>query len=93
MQWGLPTATALSTDEVKLPGRNIAYCLYTSGSTGRPKGVMVPHQGLANYIQACEKRLEPLDQTDVISQKTPCIFDVSLYEFIGPLVAGSKLVV
>ncbi|MEU5881419.1 amino acid adenylation domain-containing protein [Spirillospora sp. NPDC047279] len=28
----------------------VAYVAYTSGSTGRPKGVLIPHRGLAAYL-------------------------------------------
>mmetsp|Transcript_70185 Transcript_70185/g.195299 ORF Transcript_70185/g.195299 Transcript_70185/m.195299 type:complete len:1689 (-) Transcript_70185:80-5146(-) len=72
---------------------SIAYCLYTSGSTGRPKGVLVPHCGIASYIHACNRRLDPIEQHDVVLQKTPYIFDVSLYEFLAPLLSASRLVV
>lgn len=75
-----------------LEGHNLAYCIYTSGSTGRPKGVLVPHCGISNYIHACNTRMEPLGQHDIILQKTPYIFDVSLYEFAMPLLAACKLV-
>ena len=34
-----------------LDPRHPAYVIYTSGSTGQPKGVVVPHAGLANYLQ------------------------------------------
>lgn len=73
-------------------GEDLAYCIYTSGSTGRPKGVLVPHRGLTNYIHACDQRMQPLRQDDIIMQKTPYIFDVSLYEFSMPLLTAAKLV-
>ncbi|MBY6244067.1 non-ribosomal peptide synthetase, partial [Methylosinus sp. Sm6] len=70
---------------------NLAYVIYTSGSTGRPKGVAVTHGGVVNrlaWMQA-EYRLTP---SDVVLQKTPFGFDVSVWEFFLPLVAGARLV-
>jgi amino acid adenylation domain-containing protein len=74
-----------------LPG-HLAYIIYTSGSTGRPKGVMNTHGGLLNRLlwMQEEYRLEP---SDVVLQKTPFSFDVSVWEFFWPLMEGAKLVV
>ena len=70
----------------------LAYIIYTSGSTGRPKGVMNTHGGLLNRLlwMQEEYRLEP---EDVVLQKTPFSFDVSVWEFFWPLMEGAKLVV
>ena len=69
-----------------------AYVIYTSGSTGRPKGVAVPHRGIVNRLlwMQHEYRLGP---DDVILQKTPASFDVSVWEFFWPLITGARLVV
>lgn len=82
-----------STDKpgVEVDGDNLAYVIYTSGSTGRPKGVMNSHGGLLNRLlwMQEEYRLEP---GDVVLQKTPFSFDVSVWEFFWPLLEGAKLV-
>jgi len=70
----------------------LCYSIYTSGSTGRPKGVLLQHQGLANYIQEC-RQVQGITSQDVVMQKTPYIFDVSLYEFAIPLTVAAKLLV
>ena len=66
--------------------------LYTSGSTGRPKGVVVPHEGIANRLAWMQDayRLTPDDR---VLQKTPAGFDVSVWEFLWPLLNGATLVV
>lgn len=71
---------------------DLAYVMFTSGSTGRPKGVMVEHRGVMNRLAwACETL--PLDARDVVVQKTPFGFDVSVWEIFWPLVSGARLVV
>ncbi|WP_426454579.1 amino acid adenylation domain-containing protein [Paenibacillus sp. S-38] len=60
------------------PG-DLAYVIYTSGSTGRPKGVMIEHQALVNRLAWMQNRY-PLQAHDVILQKTPLSFDVSVWE-------------
>ena len=68
----------------------IAYLIYTSGSTGRPKPVANTHAGIANRL-AWMTDLIRLGADDHVLQKTPYIFDVSVWEFFWPLIAGSRL--
>ncbi|MET0409782.1 MAG: amino acid adenylation domain-containing protein, partial [Polyangiaceae bacterium] len=70
---------------------NLAYCIYTSGSTGKPKAAGNSHRALHNrlaWMQA-EYRLTARDR---VLQKTPYSFDVSVWEFFWPLLAGAVLV-
>jgi len=67
-----------------------AYVLFTSGSTGHPKGVVVPHAAIVNRLLWMQDRFR-LDPTDVVLQKTPFDFDVSVWEFFWPLLAGARL--
>ncbi len=70
---------------------NLAYVIYTSGSTGTPKGAMNQHGGVANRLLWMQDRYG-LDASDVVLQKTPFSFDVSVWEFFWPLAAGARLV-
>nr|BAW27732.1 hypothetical non-ribosomal peptide synthetase [Micromonospora sp. SpD080624G1-02] len=70
---------------------SLAYIIYTSGSTGRPKGVCVPHRGIVNRIRWMQDTYR-LRADDVVLQKTPYGFDVSVWEFFWPLAAGARLV-
>ncbi|PMS21443.1 non-ribosomal peptide synthetase [Trinickia soli] len=71
--------------------QNVAYAIYTSGSTGMPKGVLVEHHAAMNRIEWMQKAY-PLKAGDVILQKTPISFDVSVWElfwwsFVGATVS------
>lgn len=70
--------------------RNLAYLIYTSGSTGQPKGVMIEHQALVNRLMWMQKEYQ-LNSEDVVLQKTPYSFDVSVWEFFWPLMMGCRL--
>ncbi|MBW5449473.1 amino acid adenylation domain-containing protein, partial [Cohnella sp. CFH 77786] len=66
----------------------LAYILYTSGSTGRPKGVMIRHRSVINRLNWMQKAY-PLGADDVILQKTPYSFDVSVWELFWWMLAGA----
>jgi len=68
-----------------------AYIIFTSGSTGRPKGVLVGHQAIVNRLLWMQHQY-PMAAGDVVLQKTPCSFDVSVWEFFWPLIVGAQLV-
>ena len=69
----------------------LAYVIYTSGSTGRPKGAMVHHGGIRNRLLWMQEAYR-LGPADTVLQKTPFSFDVSVWEFFWPLLAGARLV-
>ncbi|ARZ71697.1 peptide synthetase [Streptomyces albireticuli] len=68
--------------------RDLAYVIYTSGSTGRPKGVMVEHHSVVNRLAWMQGRY-PLGPDDVLLQKTPVSFDVSVWELFWWAVEGA----
>ncbi|WP_296268632.1 non-ribosomal peptide synthase/polyketide synthase [Pseudomonas sp. UBA6562] len=72
-------------------GEHLAYVIYTSGSTGRPKGVGNTHAALAERLQWMQAHYA-LDASDVILQKAPISFDVSVWECFWPLLSGCSLV-
>jgi amino acid adenylation domain-containing protein len=70
---------------------SLAYVIYTSGSTGRPKGVMNQHRGVVNRLVWMQAHFG-IGADDVVLQKTPFGFDVSVWEFFWPLQQGATLV-
>lgn len=87
----LRTGHAAPVLEVILQADDPAYLIYTSGTTGRPKGALVSHRAIVNRL-AWMQQAYPLGPQDVVLQKTPCGFDVSVWEFFWPLLAGAQLV-
>jgi amino acid adenylation domain-containing protein len=77
-------------DVAHLP-ENLAYIIFTSGSTGKPKGAMNSHGALLNRLLWMQAEYR-LGSDDVVLQKTPFSFDVSVWEFLWPLMEGAKLV-
>ena len=86
----LPSLTAPPLDDLH-PG-HLATMIYTSGSTGKPKGAANTHEGLHNRL-AWMQDAYGLTGDDVVLQKTPFSFDVSVWEFFWPLLVGARLVV
>ncbi|HEX4885769.1 MAG TPA: amino acid adenylation domain-containing protein, partial [Casimicrobiaceae bacterium] len=70
--------------------RDVAYVIYTSGSTGKPKGVMIEHRSVVNRLHWMQRRY-PIGEGDVILQKTPYHFDVSVWELFWWALTGAKL--
>lgn len=74
-----------------ITGEHPAYLIYTSGTTGRPKGVLVSHKAIINRILWMQHEYH-LTPDDVVLQKTPCSFDVSVWEFFWAPMVGASLV-
>ncbi|MDN4546617.1 non-ribosomal peptide synthetase [Pseudomonas sp. C32] len=75
-----------------LHGDNLAYVIYTSGSTGQPKGVGNTHAALAERLHWMQDTYR-LNHTDVLMQKAPISFDVSVWECFWPLITGARLLI
>ncbi|NOQ28301.1 MAG: amino acid adenylation domain-containing protein, partial [Bacteroidales bacterium] len=67
--------------EKKIVGspNDLAYIIYTSGTTGNPKGVMIENHSVVNRIMWMQNEY-PIEPVDIIMQKTPYTFDVSVWE-------------
>jgi amino acid adenylation domain-containing protein len=70
--------------------QDLAYVIYTSGSTGKPKGVMIEHRALINRLHWMQQAY-PIGEDDVILQKTPYSFDVSVWELFWWALQGARL--
>lgn len=67
-----------------------AYVIYTSGSTGAPKGAIVEHRGMLNHLWGKVWTLE-LTAADVIAQTASQSFDISVWQFLAPLLCGGQV--
>ncbi len=86
---GLLTGSGAPVEPVAT-SRDLAYVIYTSGSTGQPKGVMVEHHSVVNRLAWMQRRY-PLAEGDVLLQKTPVSFDVSVWELFWWAVEGATV--
>lgn len=68
----------------------LVYVIYTSGSTGRPKGVKVHNKAIMNRIVWMVQHYS-FNENDVILQKTPYTFDVSVWELFAWFFCGATL--
>ena len=79
---------------MRVPARvdQLAYVIYTSGSTGLPKAAMNEHAPVMNRILWMQD-VYRLTADDVVMQKTPYAFDVSVWEFFWALLVGARIAV
>ncbi len=87
----------LELESGKLPSvdidlQNTMYCIYTSGSTGNPKGTLVTHKGVVNRLLWMQDQYK-INKNDVLLQKTPFAFDVSVWELFLAFISGARLVI
>ncbi|AOM80165.1 non-ribosomal peptide synthetase [Pedobacter steynii] len=77
---------------IPVKGSDLAYVIYTSGSTGKPKGVMIEHHSVVNRLLWMQDRYG-IGASDLLIQKTPISFDVSVWELFWWSVSGAGLYV
>ena len=71
---------------------HLAYLIYTSGSTGKPKGVMIPRRALVNFLLSMAET-PGMAASDTLLAVTTTSFDISILEFLLPLVCGAQIVI
>ncbi len=81
----------MSQPKVVVNSRNLAYAIFTSGTSGKPKGVLIEHHSVFNRIEWMQKQY-PINSNDVLIQKTPISFDVSIWELFWWTFVGAKLI-
>jgi amino acid adenylation domain-containing protein len=69
---------------------NLAYIIFTSGSTGLPKGAMIEHKGMLNHLYAIWLDFE-LTSRDTVAQNASQCFDISVWQFLLPLIVGGRV--
>ena len=87
---GTPLDGAAPEGAARPTAGDLAYVIYTSGSTGRPKGVMVQQRGMINHLYAKVGDLG-LGAHDVVAQTASQSFDISVWQFLAPLVVGGRV--
>ena len=70
---------------------DVAYLIYTSGTTGVPKGVAITHHNVTQLLASLDAGLPRGGQ--VWTQCHSLAFDVSVWEILGALLHGGRLVV
>ncbi|MCE7593887.1 amino acid adenylation domain-containing protein [Vibrio fluvialis] len=69
-----------------------AYYLYTSGTTGQPKCVVLNNRATANVLHHTLATWQ-VNERDVMLSVTPLHHDMSVFDLLGSLCAGSALVI
>jgi amino acid adenylation domain-containing protein len=68
------------------------YMIFTSGSTGLPKGAVIRHDGAVNHIFAQLDALQ-LSSPFAFLQTAPSCSDISVWQFLAPLLTGGRTVI
>lgn len=71
---------------------HLAYCIYTSGSTGRPKGMLIEHRQVVR-LMLNDRSPFAFTATDVWTLFHSACFDFSVWELLGALLFGGRLIV
>ena len=67
-------------------------CSTRPGRPGGRRASAVTHRAIVNRLAWMQRQL-PARRSDVVLQKTPATFDVSVWELFWPLLVGARLVI
>ena len=67
----------------------LAYILFTSGTTGVPKGVPISRKNLDCFLRSAVEHDNSIGKGDRFLQLFDLTFDLSIYSYLIPLLAGS----
>lgn len=68
-----------------------AYVMYTSGTTGKPKGAIVSQSGMMNHLNEKIRTLS-LNEHSILAQTSSLSFDISVWQFLAPILTGGTVV-
>ncbi len=85
---GLPTENPPFINE---PG-DLANVFFTSGSTGVPKGAMIEQIGMLNHLWTKINLLQMDEKSAVVQNASHC-FDISVWQFLAPLMVGGRVLI
>ena len=89
----LPDGVIAASERIApLQPDHLAYLIYTSGSTGTPKGTATAHKSIHNRLSWIKDLLQ-MSSDDAVLQKTGIGFDSAVWEWVVPLMSGSRLVI
>jgi len=77
--------------QIERDEKELAYVIYTSGSTGKPKGVAIEQQSVVAFVNWIRQAYTDEELSGVLASTSVC-FDLSVYEMMGPLCHGGKLI-
>lgn len=67
-----------------------AYVMFSSGSTGEPKGIVIEQRAMLNHVLAKIEDYD-VDGDSVLAQNAPSSFDISVWQFVAPLLNGGSV--
>ena len=82
--------TNLRVQRITISKNDAAYVIFTSGSTGTPKGATVEQGGMLNHLRLKITDLG-LNPTDIVVQNASQCFDISVWQFLSPLLVGATV--
>ena len=79
----------INLDLPAISPEDVMFVLFTSGSTGIPKGVPINRRNLNAYVNSFYNIGFQIDETDRFLQMIDLSFDVSVQNYVLPLVKGA----
>jgi non-ribosomal peptide synthetase component F len=89
--WDLIAVESGENPGPQATSHNVAYVIYTSGSTGKPKGVAIEHRSAVAFLCWAREVFSQEDLAGVLASTSIC-FDLSVFELLGPLSWGGKVI-